>query len=151
MPSSKDIDLAQRMADLTYKLLENCTEKQEYIAEKLNLSLSEFRCLRIFADDTTLSVKELATRMNLTSSRLTRIIDGLVDKDFVTRTINTHDRRVMDVSLTRDGRDVAQRLNSDYVSLHQDILASIPASSRTAVIRALDELSLAMNAWANGV
>ena len=148
MPKSSDHGLAEKMADLTYKLLENCTEKQEYIAEKLNLSISEFRCLRSFYIDTTLSVKELASRMNLTSSRLTRIIDGLVAKNFVTRTINAEDRRVMDVALTKDGFSVTRRLNTDYVSIHEQILDKIPQNSRAAVIRALDDLSNAMSAWA---
>ncbi len=148
MPKSSEAGLAERMADLTYKLLENCTEKQEFIAEKLQLSLSEFRCLRSFNTDTTLSVKELASRMNLTSSRLTRIIDGLAEKQFVTRTINGRDRRVMDVTLTKEGLSVTRRLNQDYVAIHEQILGNIPANSRPAVIRALDDLSNAMTAWA---
>ena len=62
MPSPNDQQLAERMADLTYRLLENCTEKQEYIAEKFALSLSEFRCLRSVQSDKTLCVKDIAQR-----------------------------------------------------------------------------------------
>jgi len=139
--------LAVRMADLTFNLLENCQEKQEFIAEKLNLSVSEFRCLRSFHNDSVLSVKETAARMNLTSSRLTRIIDGLVEKGFVTRNLNVDDRRVMDVALTAEGESVSKRLNKDYTELHEEILGNISPESRDAVIQALDKLSLAMNKW----
>jgi MarR family transcriptional regulator, 2-MHQ and catechol-resistance regulon repressor len=147
MPSPNDQQLAERMADLTYRLLENCTEKQEYIAEKFALSLSEFRCLRSFQGDKTLCVKDIAQRMNLTSSRLTRIVDGLVAKQHVTREINPIDRRVMDISLTPEGIAISRRLNIDYVSLHHQILETIPPTVRHTVIKALDELALAMSTW----
>ena len=135
------------MADLTYSLLENCQEKQEYIARQLNISVSEFKCLRSFHSDTVLAVKDIAARMNLTSSRLTRIIDGLVLKEFVTRDINPQDRRLMDVRLTEKGKGVAQQLDKDYTLLHEQILSNIDPDSRSAVITALENLSVAMNAW----
>ena len=147
MPVITDHQMAEQMAELTYQLLENCTEKQEYIAEKFHLSLSEFRCLRAFREDRTLSVKDIAHRMNLTSSRLTRIVDGLVKKNYVTREINAMDRRVMDITMTPDGASVAGNLNCDYVSLHEQILEKIPASTRQSVIRTLGELAVAMTTW----
>lgn len=147
MPSTAEHQMAEQMAELTYRLLENCTEKQEYIAEKFHLSLSEFRCLRAFRDDRTLSVKDIAHRMSLTSSRLTRIVDGLVAKRYVTREINAIDRRVMDITLTPEGLSCANSLNCDYVSLHEQILEKIPVGTRQTVIRTLGELAVAMTAW----
>jgi DNA-binding MarR family transcriptional regulator len=142
-----DVTLASKMADLTYSLLENCQEKQEYIAHQLKISVSEFKCLRSFHDDTVLSVKDIARRMELTSSRLTRIIDGLVERGFVTRDINASDRRVMDVTLTKKGKSVAHQLDRDYTELHDQILSNIDPPSRVAVIAALERLSAAMGAW----
>lgn len=147
MKQETDQSLAVKMADLTYSLLENCQEKQEYIAEQLNISISEFKCLRSFHQDSVLSVKEIAGRMGLTSSRLTRIIDGLVEKKFVTRDINAHDRRLMDVALTESGATVAFQLDKDYTKLHSQILSNIDPASREAVIFALENLSAAMQSW----
>ena len=147
MKAPRNESLAEKMADLTYKLLENCQEKQEYIAQQMNISVSEFKCLRSFRSDPVLSVKEIAQRMNLTSSRLTRIIDGLVLKELVTRDINTSDRRLMDVALTAKGKEISFRLDKDYTHLHQEILANIEKPSRQAVITALENLSRAMSAW----
>lgn len=147
MPTPNKAPLADTMAELTYTLLENCQEKQQYIAENLKLSVSEFKCLRSFRNEGILSVKELAKRMNLTSSRMTRIIDGLVEKGYVTRDFNPQDRRVIDVALTKEGTEITRKLNIDYVSIHEDILSHMQPSSRPAVIKALRELSEAMKAW----
>jgi DNA-binding MarR family transcriptional regulator len=147
MLSAHEFPLAVKMAELTYRLLEHCQEKQEYIAGKLNVSVSEFKCLRSFRDATILSVKAIAERMSLTSSRLTRIIDGLVEKNLVTRSINTEDRRLMDIELTPEGRNLAQQLNRDYSGVHEQILSNLPPESRRAVIQALEDLAYAMSTW----
>ena len=41
--------------------------------------------------------------MNLSPSRLTRIIDGLVQKEYIIREIDPNDRRNMKVSLSSQG------------------------------------------------
>lgn len=139
--------MVRRMADLTYQLLENSREKLESIAEGLDLSLSEFKCLRAFRNDLDLSVKEIVRRMDLSSSRLTRIIDGLVGKKMMTRDFDSSDRRSIRVSLTAKGKEVTKKLNAGYLSIHRQILQHIPEKSRADVIRALDDLSQAMSAW----
>lgn len=53
----------------------------------------------------------------------------------------------MDVSLTVQGETITRRLNAEYVSIHLDILNHMEQESRPEVIRALDELYLAMSAW----
>ncbi len=71
---------ASRLANLTFSLLANCQEKEVHLAELHGLTQAEFRCLRLFGTDESLNNKTIAERMNLSPSRLTRIIDGLVKK-----------------------------------------------------------------------
>jgi len=79
---------ASRLANLTFSLLANCQEKEEHLAELHGLTQSEFRCLRLFGTDESLNNKTIAERMNLSPSRLTRIIDGLVKKKYIRREID---------------------------------------------------------------
>lgn len=146
MPLQKN-SLALQMADLTYQLLDNCQQKLEYIADKLGLSLSEFKCIRAFHGDADLSVKEIAKRMGLTSSRLTRILDGMFEKKIVTRDFDPDDRRVIRVRLTERGKTIAKRLNVDNQTIHEEILHHIPIKSQQDVVRALENLAQAMNDW----
>ncbi|MBZ0199184.1 MAG: MarR family transcriptional regulator, partial [Ignavibacteriaceae bacterium] len=101
--SDVKINQARELADLTFKLLANCQEKEDRLAEQYGLTQAEFRCLRLFGKTETLNNKTIAERMNLSPSRLTRIIDGLVTKNYMLREIEPKDRRNMRVSLSHQG------------------------------------------------
>lgn len=132
---------AERLADLTLGLVGCCQSKQEEIAERAHLSVSEFKCLRAFRRDTEMSVKDIAHRMNLTSSRLTRIIDGLVKKRFVTRHIDPDDRRIINVRLTRQGETVAKKVTSDCIHVYEQVLGIMNAKEHDRIIQAVNELA----------
>jgi DNA-binding MarR family transcriptional regulator len=138
---------AQKMADLTFALLERCQEKQEKMAAGLRLTVAEFKVLRCFRGDTMVTAGELAKRMAVSNSRLTRILDGLVEKAIVRRILGTKDRRVMEVILTERGRKVELELDRTYIQTHQNILELLPSSARDSVILAMEKLGEAMQEW----
>jgi DNA-binding MarR family transcriptional regulator len=135
---------AEQLADLTLGMVSCCQIKQEEIAARAQLSLSEFKCLRAFRHDTEMSVKDIAHRMSLTSSRLTRIVDGLVSKNYVTRHIDTDDRRIINVRLTKQGETVARKVTSDCTFVYEQVLGIIPIGRHRAIIEAVNELSDAL-------
>lgn len=138
---------AEKMADVTFRLLEQCQEKQERIARSLGLTVAEFRLMRAFRGEATLSVGDLARRMGLSNSRLTRILDGLVEKDVVSREVSHQDRRVIMVELTVRGQEIQQLLTERYLRTHQDILDLLPEGAIDSVITAIEKLAEAMNEW----
>jgi DNA-binding MarR family transcriptional regulator len=140
-------DLAEKMADLTFSLLEQCQVKQERIAATLGLTVSEFKLLRALKQNKFIPAGELAKRVELSSSRLTRIIDGMVKKGIVTREAAEDDRRVIEISLTDAGRRIQELLNEKYVQTHQDILGLLPPGGGETVIVALEKLGEAMQEW----
>jgi DNA-binding MarR family transcriptional regulator len=145
MENQETTQKAERLAELTLGLVGCCQSKQEQIAERAHLSLSEFRCLRAFRRDTEMSVKDIAHRMNLTSSRLTRIIDGLVKKRYVTRHIDLDDRRVIDVRLTRQGEIIASKVTNDCMHVYTQVLGLLQQQDHDRIINAVGELSVTMN------
>jgi DNA-binding MarR family transcriptional regulator len=88
-----------------------------------------------------MSVKDIAHRMNLTSSRLTRIIDGLVKKRFVTRHIDPDDRRIINVRLTKQGESVAKKVTSDCIHVYEQVLGIMSAKEHERIIQAVNELA----------
>jgi DNA-binding MarR family transcriptional regulator len=138
---------ATQLADLTFKLLANCQEKEARLAENHGLTQSEFRCLRLFNKDDVLNNKQVAERMNLSPSRLTRIIDGLVAKGYIIRQIEPSDRRNMKVTLSKRGKVITQKLNDAYVKIHKEILEDIDKSQHKPLINAMENLLLALQKW----
>ncbi|MBI4536077.1 MAG: MarR family transcriptional regulator [Ignavibacteriae bacterium] len=138
---------AERMADLTFALLEQCQIKQERIASSLQLTVAEFKLLRSFRSDLVVTAGELAKRMKLSSSRLTRILDGLVAKGLARRDVGSSDRRVMEVVLTKRGTDIQNQLNATFLRTHEDILDLLPDGAGDSVLLAMEKLRDAMNEW----
>ena len=85
--------------------------------------------------------------MKLSPSRLTRIIDGLVKKEYINREIDPNDRRNMRVNLSRRGKQLVQQLNKAYVNIHNEILEDIDVSQHEALITAMDHLLSALENW----
>ncbi len=138
---------AHQLADLTFKLLANCQEKEQRLAEQHHLTQAEFRCLRLFGMNENLNNKQIAERMNLSPSRLTRIIDGLVAKGYIVREIEPNDRRNMRVSLSGKGILIVQQLNNDYINIHEEILGDIQEEQHKPLITAMTHLLSALEKW----
>ncbi len=138
---------AEKMADLTFELLDQCAFKQEQMAKNLNLTVAEFKLLRCFRNDQVLSVSELAKRMDLSNSRLTRILDGLVEKELVIREPALKDRRKMELNLTAAGKNIQDEINKIYINTHKEILGLLPQGADDSVIFAMEKLRDAMKKW----
>ncbi len=138
---------AKSLADLTFSLLPICHEKEARLAESHGLYQAEFKCLRLFGSDENLNNKEIAKRMSLSPSRLTRIIDGLVQKGFMHREIDQTDRRNMRVFLSTRGKTLTKNLAKAFVDIHSEILQDIDASQHESLLVAMDNLHLAIEKW----
>ena len=138
---------ASRLANLTFNLLSTCQQKEGIFAEQYGLTQSEFRCLKMFDKKETINNKTIAKRMNLSASRLTRIIDGLVAKGYTEREINPSDRRNMDVNLSKKGTNLVQKLNLAYVNIHKELLEDIEESQHKPLIYAMTNLLGATERW----
>jgi DNA-binding MarR family transcriptional regulator len=145
-----DMDIhqtAEHLANLTFNLLANCQEKEVRLATVHHLTQAEFRCMRLFGTDETVNNKKIAERMNLSPSRLTRIIDGLVEKEYIIREIDPDDRRNMRVMLSRRGKHLVNQLNKAYVQIHNEILQDIDVDQHEPLITAMQHLLEALENW----
>ncbi|HEY7751135.1 MAG TPA: MarR family transcriptional regulator [Ignavibacteriaceae bacterium] len=138
---------AELLANLTFSLLANCQEKEVRLAEVHGLTQAEFRCLRLFGSDESVNNKQIAKRMHLSPSRLTRIIDGLVKKEYINREIDPNDRRNMRVTLSKKGKLLVQQLNKAYVGIHNEILQDIERAQHEPLITAMQHLLVALENW----
>src|SRR3990167_3182663 len=102
-PVNRIREFSSQIAELTFQLLANCQEKEERLAGQFGITAAEFRTLRMFRDEPQLTVKVLVERVGLSGSRLSRILEALEEKGYLGRSIDSQDRRSIDVSLTPKG------------------------------------------------
>jgi DNA-binding MarR family transcriptional regulator len=115
------------------------------------VTMSQCMTLELLHQGDHLMGRDLAERLGLDTTTVTRVVDVLVRDGLVRRVRDEKDdRRRVFVSLTSRGRGLAGKLEGCADAYCQRILAGIPASKRDDVIsalrllvRAIDELPAA--------
>jgi DNA-binding MarR family transcriptional regulator len=134
-------DLAQKFREtlaLTYQRV-NALQRDE--KRCFGVSLSRCVTLETLLQEGPLPVRELANRLGLDASTVTRSIDGLAREGLVRRTRDENqDRRRVFVALSARGRTLAGKLMQCTDSYSDEILARIPKERREDVLYALSVL-----------
>jgi len=138
---------AKELAELTFNLLEDCHQKEIELAKRYGLTTSEFHCLRLLNVGDAINNKNLAEKLKLSPGRLSRIVNGLVEKGYTSRKTVKSDRRSLHVSLSKKGEEMVKNLNQGYVTIHQEILDNIDQSIHKDLIAGMTQLLSALRKW----
>lgn len=138
---------AELMAQLTCELARTCANKENYFASKYDLTPAEFRCLRLFKQNPTISIKQIAIHMNLTPGRITHILTSLEAKQYVIRKVDQKDKRNVIVHLTESSKPFLKIVNDNHIKLHQDILGRLPADKREFILESMQDVIQALKTW----
>jgi len=143
MPEVSDSQL-DNFRDLMTSLMRCCQERAQYQSDRFGLPDAELRCLTLFADERYLTPKNIAQRMNVAKSRVTRIVDGLRKRGLVKRSNDPEDSRISLLSLTPEGRALLDQLSEFMTQTHREVLAQFSQEQRQALISSLSSLKLSM-------
>ncbi len=72
------------------------------------------------------NLRDLASKLNLDPSTLSRTIDGLVQRGLVKREADSRDRRYVFLSLTDEGQKICDRINEQNDRFYEGILRRMP-------------------------
>jgi DNA-binding MarR family transcriptional regulator len=138
---------AKEVADLTFRLLANCQEKEERLASQFSISVPEFRCMRAFRGEHDLLISQIVQTLQVSASRVTRIVESLEQKGFLVRSIDPSDRRSIIATLTPKGVALSDNLENRYIEMHEEILKDIPQQNHEAVVTSLENLLASLTRW----
>ena len=101
------------------------TERLKEIFMRQNLTLQQYNILRILrGSKTPMSVQMIRERMLEKMSDTSRIVDRMVRKGLVKKSISRQDRRLVDITITRQGLDALgkiARYDNDVINLFEGI------------------------------
>ncbi len=123
--NSKYDEHAKIIAELTYEVEKSCHRKEVLFCNSKGVSPMEFRCLRYLFDNNFISMKDLANEVGVTPPRITTLLNKLESKSLIKRKINFYDRRIIKVSLTKNGTKFAKKICDEYLEFHKSILISM--------------------------
>jgi len=96
--------------DLIFELQKKCSLENDKFIEKLGISQAEYNMFICLKNCKHFNSYSVAEKMSLSLSRVSRIIEKMVNKGFLNRTINKEDRRAIDIKMTKKGENILQSI-----------------------------------------
>jgi len=118
----------------------------QYQCERFQLPDAELRCLGLFGEERYLTAKGIAHKMNVVKSRVSKLIDGLIQKDLIQRIKDPEDSRVSLLSLTPQGQKKINDISEFLKDVHFHVLAQMAPDQRKAMLTNLEILKASMEA-----
>ena len=115
---------------------------QDMMSSQSDLTLQQYNVLRILrgAGKEGLPTLEIAARMVERTPGITRMIDRLQAKDYVTRERATDDRRQVRCLITAAGRKLINALDKPMLQLDEDLVSALTKTETKELIRLLNKV-----------
>jgi DNA-binding MarR family transcriptional regulator len=110
-----------KILDLLNNLRKRCIANDDELMNSLNISLAEFNFFLTIDTDTILSSEWLAENLNLSLSRVSRIIDRMVINGLLIRTADPNDRRAIKLELSEKGLYIYKRVMINKIDCEKNI------------------------------
>ena len=113
---------AERLQDLINEMLQCCDDRKLYESQRFNLPYAELKCLMLFKGERYLTVKGIAQKLDVAKSRVTKIVNGLIEKGLVEQIDDPKDARIRLISLTPAGKKKSEEIEAFQSGLYREIL-----------------------------
>ena len=135
-----------RLQVLIGEILKCCEDRKIFESQKLGLSHAEVKCLMLFNGERYLTVKGMAQKLDVAKSRITKITNGLIEKNMAKRIDDPNDARIKLISLTSVGEKKSEEITKFHRSIHRKILMQMSTEERKQVLSHMELLRSSMEA-----
>ncbi len=111
------------------------------------VTVSQCHTLDMLGGHGEMSMVQLARKLFLDKSTITRVVDGLVERELVVRRFDDSDRRLIYVALTAAGRKLLEGIRAQQRHSLRQILERVPAGERQKLLDGLELFAAAVQDW----
>lgn len=112
--------------------------------ERFGIGVVEWRVIAHLADADKLSVRELHLRAGMAKPRVSRTVEQLVLRGLVTKVASQRDRRLVEVSLTPQGRAMHDAIVPIARQFEASLISTLEPEERAALDAVLVKLAAAV-------
>lgn len=134
----------RRLKELIEEIQQCCRMQTGFLSRKFGIPQAELRCLLLFRGERYLTVKGIAQKLDVAKSRVTKIINGLMEKKLVESIDDPKDARVKLISLTPTGQSQCEETGGYIWAAHEKLLLELEPEQRKIVLASLDLLRTGM-------
>ncbi len=115
------------------------------------LSVSGCHALEVLVEAGAQRMGELAARLNLSVSAMTRVADQLVAKELVVRIREPDDRRACRLEPSPMGSALVEGIRTEFFEREREVLEGHPPEVRRALLECLEQLAKAVDSWRSNI
>jgi DNA-binding MarR family transcriptional regulator len=98
----------------------------------------------LFKHERYLTVKDIAQRLDVAKSRVTKIIDGLLEKKLIQRIHDPEDARIKLISLTPAGQKKYDAIEIFVKDIHRNLVMNLKSEERQSVLASMELMRSSM-------
>jgi DNA-binding MarR family transcriptional regulator len=110
------------------------------ILQKHGLSSPQMPVVMLVAQAGQVSVKDIASRFNITSSAATQLVQTLIRHDILRKTIDTQDRRAVRIEFTPKGKRTFAALRLNMLGQIEKVFKPVPDRELTEMITTFEKV-----------
>jgi MarR family transcriptional regulator, 2-MHQ and catechol-resistance regulon repressor len=141
---------AERLHRLTNELIRRYQFRDANRICCYGISISQSHILEVLAEEGDLTMQRLAGRMFKSVSTMTRVVGQLVRHGYVKRRTRPEDGRVVQISITPQGKAIVAAIGRDLIETQKAILREVPAAEWAGAFRVLEALTRGARRWQEG-
>jgi DNA-binding MarR family transcriptional regulator len=146
-PNNELLDYQTEKIELLIgEMVECCDDRKWYESKKFDLPYAEIKCLMLFNGEHYLTVKDMAQKLDVAKSRITKLVKNLKSKDLIRQIDDPMDARVRLVSLTSRGAALSREIKAFQTDIHRQLLLQMEPAERKNALIYLETLRSAMEA-----
>ncbi|HJP96337.1 MAG TPA: MarR family transcriptional regulator [Candidatus Saccharimonadales bacterium] len=107
---------------------------------KRSTTASQTEALAIVYHEGPITLKKLASQMQLTPGSITQLVEQLERLEFVTRTPSTSDRRVTHVSVTEQGAAEISRIKAQKEDLFKNVYKDLSLDEARTMVKVQEKM-----------
>ncbi len=151
LPVEPNGEMISGVVEWLHNLLSTFDEQSREINKVTGVSRNEVLAIRMVSISPSITVSELAKRMQISSVTMVRILDRLEKKDLIARTRSNRDRRVVEISITDKAQDIDVMLGNITHDILKCCLGVSDDDELLAKLKPLQKLSSQINSNSLGV
>ncbi len=146
MPKNNlDIMVAEIMDNIR-RVFQVVNEQSKQVERETGLTGPQVWAIKVIAEEETIRVSDLAKKMYLHPTTVVGILDRLENRGLVSRSRSREDRRVVDVTLTVEGRKLVEHSPEVASNKITHGLESLDSAELAIIHRGLDRLTTILDA-----
>lgn len=123
-----------RLKDLIAEMIECCEDRKLYETRRFGLPYAELKCLMLFIGERYLTVKGIAQKLDVAKSRVTKLVDGLIQKGLLERISDPKDARIKLISVSPEGYEISKNIEAFQKDIHRQLLVQMEEGERKRML-----------------